>query len=312
MSNLPGRDDIVESMTCPVLEISPVDSQGKVDFLASRRYGYRSPLRYPGGKASLAGTFSDIFSLGGMSDVTYVEPYAGGAGAGICLLLENRVSKLVINDLDPAVFAFWQGALEETDRFLERVETVSLTVDEWKKQRSIYKDEHSKGFDLGFAFFYLNRTNRSGILSAGVIGGLKQQGKDLIDARFNRKSLTEKITAIAEKRDAITISFEDGRRVISDYAGDENVFFYVDPPYVKAGASLYMNSFQYRDHESLAKILLKNRESNWILTYDADPLIEQLYRGCFSHLYSLNYSAHVPGKAQELVIASDSMKRFIH
>ena len=43
---------------------------------ASRRYGTPSPLRYPGGKASLAGFFADLIGAIGIDCARYVEPYA--------------------------------------------------------------------------------------------------------------------------------------------------------------------------------------------------------------------------------------------
>lgn len=276
--------------------------------VASRRYGTLSPLRYPGGKAALAGLFADVITGLGLSAPRYVEPYAGGAGAGVALLRNGLVDRLVINDLDPAVHAFWHSVVHENDSFLRLVETVPLTISEWLDQREIYRAaDESAPLALGFAFFYLNRTNRSGVLRGGVIGGLQQNGTYKIDARFNRATLADRIRAIGAVSDRITVSNTDGRAVIMTYANDSNAFMYVDPPYVKAGSQLYLNSFEHRDHTALAKVVNEVEGAHWLMTYDTSPLIERLYVGRFQRRYALNYSARYPGKTDELMIASDGV-----
>lgn len=273
--------------------------------LASRRYGTLSPLRYPGGKASLAGLFADLIGKLGLKQARYVEPYAGGAGAGIALLREGIVDDLVINDIDPAVHAFWHSVVNDTSAFLELVNSIPLTTTEWQNQRTIYRtgDQNDK-LRLGFAFFFLNRTNRSGILNAGVIGGLKQEGTYKIDARFNRHTLVERIQAIGSLAGRITVTDLDGRTVIQRYGSDSSTFMYIDPPYVEAGSRLYLNAFDGRDHQALAAVVNDVDTAHWLMTYDKAPLIESLYKGKFQCTLEISYSAHNPGKAEELLVAS--------
>lgn len=285
--------------------------RSSVRVAASRRYGTLSPLRYPGGKASLAGFFADLIAGLSIDNVTYVEPYAGGAGAGIALLRSGHVERLVINDIDPAVHAFWSSITADSDRFVEWVDTVPLTLDEWEAQRATYRDKTSKPFDLGCAFFYLNRTNRSGILNAGVIGGKAQTGKYLIDARFNRETLIDRLTAIGKLAARIEVSDLDGRTVIQRYSKDPSAFMYIDPPYVQAGSQLYLNAFEGRDHQSLAKVILQVESAHWLITYDVSPLVEKLYKDCFQAALDLNYSARYPGRAEELLIASESIAHLL-
>lgn len=157
--------------------------------VASRRYGTLSPLRYPGGKAALAGFFGDIIDALRVERARYIEPYAGGVGAGIALLREGIVEELVINDIDPAVYAFWKSAVGDNASFVEMVASVPLTIAEWQKQREIYRSRDERdSLRLRFAFFFLNRTNRSGILNAGVIGGQRQEG----DTRLTPASIAKR------------------------------------------------------------------------------------------------------------------------
>lgn len=276
--------------------------------VASRRYGTLSPLRYPGGKAALAGLFGDVIATLGIKRARYIEPYAGGVGAGIALLREEIVDELVINDIDPAVYAFWRSVVDSNDRFVDMVGSTPLTINEWKKQREVYRSrDESDLLRLGFAFFFLNRTNRSGILNAGVIGGQRQEGNYKIDARFNRSTLTDRLTAIGELADRITVSDLDGRTVIQRYAKDRRAFMYIDPPYVEAGSQLYLNAFDGRDHTALAEIVKTVDKAHWLMTYDTAPLIEKLYRKNFQCRLELTYSARYPGQAEELLIASPAV-----
>lgn len=279
--------------------------------VTTTRPRYDSPLRYPGGKSSLTGFLGRVISALDLEGSTYVEPFAGGAGAGISLLLQERVARIVINDLDPAVHAFWSSAISRGEEFAERIEKVPLTLDEWRAQRIVYQRGPSAAtdsLDLGFAFFYLNRTNRSGVLNAGVIGGQAQSGRYRIDARFNREGLATRMRSIFALRDSIEVSCLDGRAVIERHARAKNTLLYVDPPYVRMGGSLYLNSFSESDHALLATCLNRNAGANWILTYDDISLIRDLYRERYLTTFELNYSAQNKGKASELMILSDPLR----
>lgn len=275
---------------------------------ASRRYGTLSPLRYPGGKASLAGFFADILAELPIENATYVEPYAGGVGAGIALLRENLIDKLVINDFDPAVHAFWHSVTTRTSEFADLIANVPLSVEEWQRQRAIYRAASTQDLlQLGFAFFYLNRTNRSGVLTGGVIGGLAQQGNYKIHARFNRDTLIGRVSAIGELSKRITVMSRDGRSVIREFADRPEVFMYIDPPYVQAGSRLYLNAFEGRDHSALSEVVNNVSRAHWLMTYDVDPLIERLYAQHFQSRYELYYSARNYKMSDELMIASSAV-----
>ena len=267
-----------------------------------------TPLRYPGGKTSLFQFFDETIKANNWSDVKYVEPYAGGAGAALSLLLLEKVQSVVINDLDFAVYAFWKSILDDTEQIVKRVEKTPITVNEWSKQKAIYKNSKDDIVSLGFATLFLNRTNRSGIMNAGPIGGMRQNGNYEIDARFNRQGLIDKIQLIAFYRDRIKVTNCDGIEVIKKYRNNSHAFFYVDPPYYAKGADLYMNAFSPEDHQKLAKILNKSSKAKWILTYDNVPRIRELYAQRRIDSFSLNYSAHHATTATELMIFSDAIR----
>lgn len=150
-----------------------------------------SPLRYPGGKNSLYPFVLHLIKSNTIK--TYIEPFAGGAAIPIRLIQEGAVDRVMINDVDRGIYNFWCNVLKNTSSFIEHIDSVPITVDEWRRQKRVYNDTTSSDFDIGFATFYLNRTNRSGIIQGGPIGGYSQESKYLIDCRFNKKSLIDKI-----------------------------------------------------------------------------------------------------------------------
>lgn len=271
-----------------------------------RTSGY-SPLRYPGGKSSLTEFLGRAISRNMTGDVKYVEPYAGGAGAAIALLLQGKVASIVINDLDPAIWALWDSIVNRTDEFLRLIRETPVTLDEWSRQRDTYRSGGASTMELGFAAFFLNRTNRSGVLNAGVIGGQAQTGNYRIDARYNKASLVHMVSKIGERRSSIDVRNVDGREIIEEFAGDETALLYADPPYFEKGSYLYLNSFTPEQHEGLARLLNEHASGRWILTYDNAPFIRGLYDSRRSQVFALYYSAHRPGQTNELMVFSDGL-----
>jgi len=275
------------------------------------RYMYYSPLRYPGGKAKLVPFMEYMIDQLGHRGGTYIETFAGGVGIAIELLQRGVVSKIVINDYDKGVWSFWKAILTETKRFVDRIRTVPLTMEEWQHQREICLNNNDKySFDLGFATFYLNRTNRSGIIKGGVIGGYEQTGKWKMDARFNREDLIERIQSIAARKKDIKLYNKDINSFIEHYVPlyTDNTLIYFDPPYFKKGQQLYMNFFKLEDHKHIEREIRNRVNCDWIITYDDAPEIEEIYAAYPKMLYDLNYSVSKKCKASELLIFKDSIR----
>ena len=273
-------------------------------------YMYYSPLRYPGGKGKLASFMEYMIDQLGHRGGTYIEPFAGGAGIAMELLLRNVVSRIVINDYDKAVWSFWKAILTETDRFVEEIRMVPLTVDEWQKQHEILVTQNDKySFELGFAAFYMNRTNRSGIIKGGVIGGQEQAKDWKMDVRFKREELVTRIQIIAARKKDIKLYNKDVNSFIKNYVPlyEENALIYFDPPYFRKGQQLYMNFFNYKDHVRIEQEIREHVNCDWIITYDYEPQIEEIYHNYNLRLYDLNYSVSTKRKANELMIFKDGI-----
>ncbi|MGS0524882.1 DNA adenine methylase [Zobellia nedashkovskayae] len=242
-----------------------------------------SPLRYPGGKNKLS-VFIAKICVDNEVNGHYVEPYCGGGAVALFLLLEGFVNKITINDRDKSIYAFWHSVLNKTNQLCEMIEKVDLSVTEWKKQREV--QNHKKTADLltlGFSTFYLNRTNRSGIINAGVMGGMDQTGNYLMDCRFNKTNLIDRIRKISKVKKNIRLYKKDAVKLIDKIQSESennNVIFYFDPPYYLKASSLYMNHYEYKNHKMVSDRIKAIENIKWIVSYDNVPEIKNLYSDC--------------------------------
>jgi DNA adenine methylase len=270
---------------------------------------FPSPLRYPGGKAGLTEFLSSVIARNDLTGCSYYEPYAGGAGAALGLLQAGAVSELFLNDADVRINAFWRSALNSSARFVERIQNVPLTIEEWYLQRDICQNPSSHNeFDVGFAAFFMNRCNRSGVITgAGPIGGMEQSGNWRLDVRFNRDGLCDRINALSRIREQIHIAGEDGvdflKRTLPRGRGRNRVFSYLDPPYVNNGHKLYMNSFQQGNHADLADYMHRQGTLPWIMSYDDSSLVRTLYARHKISIMTIRYTLQEKRSARELIIA---------
>lgn len=269
-----------------------------------------SPLRYPGGKSAFYELIVAILGANGLGRRHYAEPFAGGCGLALTLLYENAVSDIHVNDIDRGVVCFWRSALEHSAELAALIKGTPLTVEEWEAQREVYRgQDDSDPVSLGFSTFFLNRTNRSGIVKgAGVIGGLAQKGSYKIGCRFNRDDLVKRVQRIATYRDRIHLSGLDALDFIRKLNEEaRRTFLFVDPPYFGKGSSLYTNYYGSSDHEKLATALLAI-DQPWVLTYDNVPEIRKLYRARRQFAVGVQYSVQTKRLGRELLVPSKGLR----
>ena len=273
-------------------------------------YKFYSPLRYPGGKNRLSKFISKI-CVDNDINKHYVEPYAGGASVALYLLMENKVENISINDYDKSIYAFWRCVLSYPNKLCRLIEEAEINVENWKKQKAIQKNkDRASIMELGFSTLFLNRTNISGIITAGIIGGIEQKGKYKIDCRFNKELLINRIKQIAKYKKRIRLYNLDALELInkiSKESNDTKTIFYFDPPYYLKGSSLYMNFYQDEQHENLAETIKKIKNIHWIISYDSTPKIYDLY--CWvpqtrKKIYNLNHYAYRKKVGEEILLFS--------
>lgn len=267
-----------------------------------------SPLRYPGGKHKLYNFVREVVEANGCK--TYIEPFCGGAAVAIDLLINDDVNKAIINDYDYTVYCFWDSIINNTDEFIFMVNNCDVTIDEWYRQKKIREDWFNNNrLEVGFSTFFLNRTNRSGIIDkAGPIGGYKQNGNYKIDCRFNKTRLIERIKRIGELRDRLLIYNYEAVDFIDKIILDtRKSFTFFDPPYYNKGSELYTSFYSDGDHRDLsAHIINKMKKRKWIITYDNAEPIKSMYsaRGIKYKEYLWNYFLQSKRKAQEVLFYS--------
>ncbi len=270
-----------------------------------------SPLRYPGGKNRIANFIAQVCVDNRISGL-YVEPYAGGASVALFLLFSNVVKKIVINDKDRSIYAFWYSVLHHTDRLCQMIIDTEVNVENWHKQKKVQsRKQYANLLELGFSTLFLNRTNRSGIISGGIIGGIDQTGEYKIDCRFNKEELINRIRRIAQRKDSISVYNLDAISLIYKIEQQRsknlmNALIYFDPPYYKKGGSLYLNHYIKSDHKDVAgAISLLNYK--WIVSYDNVPEIQELYKKFRNIEYSLKHTAHSARDGGEVLFFQDSL-----
>lgn len=265
-----------------------------------------SPLRYPGSKVDFVQTVATIVEGAGLSGSALCEPYAGSAAVAIGLLEANSVKHATILERDPLLYAFWKCVFERTDELLVRFQGLPITLDTWhalRPQLNVENVTNANLVDLGLAGLFFNRTNFSGILNGGPIGGKGQKSQYKIDCRTNKDSVISRILAIASFSDLVTVEFGDALKFIGQRKRLKSPFFYIDPPYFNKGELLYRHSYRHGDHKRLAA-MLNQCSFPWLLSYDAHPVVEFLYEDQHIKRHVLRYRARSPKFDQELLIAN--------
>jgi DNA adenine methylase len=270
-----------------------------------------TPLRYPGGKAQFAPFIAKVMEANGLAGGHYLEPYAGGAGVALELLYHGHASHVHINDLDPAVHLFWAAVTKEPEEVLKLLHDTPVTMAEWFKWRSVLRGEVAAGMvERGFATLFMNRTNRSGILKGGVIGGLTQSGSYKLDARFKKDVLAARIRKIAAHASHITVHCDDALALLQR-CGEflpKKSLIYLDPPYYVKGQGLYRNFYKHDDHLQIAKALQSHGFTlPWVVSYDNAAEICDMYQLSKHLTYDLNYTAQKRYVGNEVMFFSSKI-----
>lgn len=271
--------------------------------------GRYSPLRYPGGKGKIARFMRAIVRANGLSDGRYVEPYAGGAAVAWELLITGVVRRVTINDISRPVYAFWDSAINRTEELCRLINDRPVSVDEWDVCKGVLQRDSGDNLEIGFAFFFLNRTNRSGILNGGMIGGRDQTGQWKIDARYNKNDLIARIQKIANLRSRIEIMQMDAVDFLRTHAPSwsNKTLVYVDPPYFEKGRYLYHDAYRENDHRNVSEAIAGLSNVKWVVSYDDVMPIHDLYEDWYWLQYSLNYSARNRLRGREAMFFSDGL-----
>lgn len=247
---------------------------------STRRWGaILSPLRYPGGKRRFARYVAEVIRLNSLQPKVFVEPFAGGASVSLRLLNDGVVEAVALGERDPLVASFWKVLFDDTDWLIEQIERIEVSVAKWRYFRDTSFHSHR---ERALACFFLNRTSFGGMLGKPTpIGGYAQESKYKIDDGFNVGALVKRIRQVAAFRERVRlVNHGDWRDTIKKVQSwghkDEEVFYYLDPPFCETSAHVYRYHFEAADHEALRDRLMHLRQP-WLLSYDPAPAIQELY-----------------------------------
>lgn len=273
---------------------------------------FYSPLRYPGGKNKLSAFLAKI-CIDNNIHGHYVEPYAGGASVALFLLLEGYVKQITINDKDRSIYAFWYSVKNHNEELCDLINNTEITIENWRLQKEIQKQKETVDLlSLGFSTLFLNRTNRSGIIKGGVIGGLEQAGDYRIDCRFNKTEIIQRIRLIAKYQQFISVCNDDAIDLIDSVqreAENSGTIFYFDPPYYLKADQLYMNHYMYDHHKGVSEKIRAIKNIHWVVSYDDHTAIELLYANLPTKKYSFNHSAGMSKAGKEILFFSENLKQ---
>lgn len=283
--------------------------------MSARRYV--SPLRYPGGKARMAPYLAAMFAeqVSVMDVEVWLEPFAGGAGAGLSLLDDDAVGEIWLTEKNPALAALWRAMLTENETLATHVEQTVPDLDLWAWARSQVAAAARPGTtdaDTGFAALVLNRCSRSGMVNprVGPIGGKSQNGPWTLASRWNAPALAERIRHVGSLSGRIRFTEGDAVTAIADLADsgiEDEVIAFVDPPYLREGNRLYANGMDAADHQRLADALNAS-PVRWMLTYDDEPTVAaDLYPHRRVLAYRIANTANRARIATEHAVVSDNL-----
>jgi len=271
---------------------------------------FYSPLRYPGGKNKLSEFIAKI-CIDSNINGHYVEPYCGGASVALFLLFEGYVNHITINDKDRSIHAFWHCVLNKPNELIKLIRETEVSAENWKIQKEVQNRKATAPLiELGFSTLFLNRTNRSGVIKGGMIGGKAQDGEYKIDCRFNKDVIIKKIIDIANRSNDISLRNEDALLLIDNIElapNPTNTIIYFDPPYYLKADSLYMNYYKELDHKIVSERIKAIQNVNWIVSYDNHEVIRNLYKPYLAKEYSFNHSAHSARQGQEILFFSSNI-----
>jgi len=271
---------------------------------------FYSPLRYPGGKNKLSSFLAKI-CIDNNIHGHYIEPYAGGASVALFLLIEGYVGRITINDKDRSIYAFWHSVVYNSEKLCNMIESTEVNSKNWYIQKQVQREKETVPLlELGFSTLFLNRTNRSGIIKGGMIGGVNQLGEYKVDCRFNKEDIIKRIRLIANNRDYISIYNMDANDLIDEVVskdGHSNTIFYFDPPYYLKAESLYMNYYKDEHHEAICEKIKSIKNVHWIVSYDDHQFINNLYSDFDSKQYSFNHSAFSSREGKEVLFFSKAL-----
>ena len=230
----------------------------------------RSPFRFPGGKTWLIPVVRK-WLLQAKKPKELIEPFAGGGIVSLTAAFENLANHITMVELDKEIAAVWEVIINgDTEWLANKIFNFNLTIENANKE---FQKINKSVEDIALCTILKNRIFHGGIITKGA-GLIKngEKGKG-IHSRWYPKTLKDRLLAISYVKKKISFSQGDAFLTLADFKNEESAFFFIDPPYTKAGKRLYTH-FDI-DHHKLFE-LTSQLSGKFMLTYDDTPEIREL------------------------------------
>jgi DNA adenine methylase len=256
-------------------------------------------IGYAGGKTKLKKDILPIienYYLNNPQCKSYYEPLFGGGAIGLELLKNDKIDNFYFADSDATLMAMWFAIQYQHEALIDLLEKYTPSVEKFFE----FRDELIKVvdiplsqeaiLDIGFKKIVLHQTSFSSMgMRGSVMGGINQSSSKVGD-RYKPKNLKLKINNInklcKEKNvQFIHANFFDVLHIIYP-----NTFIYFDPPYVNMGKRVYKDYFELEAHYKLKEYIDRITPCSWLLSYDDNDFIRELYKDCEIKDVSLFYT----------------------
>ncbi len=257
-------------------EDNKIQSQNRIANVSS--VPQRSPFRYPGGKTWLIPIVRN-WLLQNPEAKHLIEPFAGGGIVALTAAFEKLADHIVMCELDEEIAAVWQIIFNGKNKWLaNKILNFDLT---YQNAKTELEKPNKEIHDIAFCTILKNRIFHGGIIAKG--SGLIKNGENGkgISSRWYAQTLNNRILAINFVKEKINFIKDDAFKLIEKQKNNPKNYFFIDPPYVKAGKRLYTH--HEIDHEKLFH-LTAQIQGKFMLTYDD---CEQIRK--FADKYNLKY-----------------------
>jgi len=223
--------------------------------------------------------------------------------------MSSALTPCWFNDEDPTIWAAWTSMAFYTDAIKQKLLAFEPSIDSYQcSRRDVLQCSDSiptkdNIVHIACAKLALHQMSYSGLgLKAGGPMGGWAQGNQSIGSRWSPLSICKRIDTIAQGLSRCRITCKDFAEMLQD---DGRATIYLDPPYFRAGSSLYQHGFSLADHLRLCKIL-RHCPHNWLLSYDDCPEIRELYSFAKINELPVTYSISAKRRTTELLISPRS------
>lgn len=221
-------------------------------------------LKYPGSKWNIAKQLVDLIP----EHHSYVEPYAGS----LAVLFSKPSSPIeTVNDLDSDVVNLFWCIQRDSERLARLVMTTPFSRETYNQQFE-ESGKYTSRFQQA-AGFLVRCWQGHGYRTNGYKVGWKNdvQGRERSYALWNWYRLPEWIIEIAERLRMVQIENRPALEIIERF-GYENVFMYLDPPYLLGtrNGKQYRHEMSDADHEELLQLILQSPAKIMISGYESE------------------------------------------